>query len=285
MWVSSFHLHTYCMSTFLSPDRIKQAFTNFNEDDSTILDDLLDGCLAFVKHYTGQSFESASYTEQHDTTELNYFQLAHRPITNIIRVATGANVLTIQNTTAQRATVSVTPTGVTLNSATSGVVTTTTKTFATYPTYTTLAAAISATSGWTCTVSGSYGSHESSTLRQQYGVPCLTSNTLEGYVVDVNFVLQAPATVVVPLWIGLGTCRVDYTAGYTVCPDDLAMVIGELCQLAYSQRTINPNLVSYSNGAYSWSKALGAGFEQLSAPSRKALARYKLPRISGAFIV
>lgn len=271
--------------SFITLDRVKQAFTNFNEDDSTILDDLLDGCLAFVKNYTNQSFESATYTEQHDTNELNYFQLDHRPVTNIVRVATGANVLTIQNTTAQRATISITSTGVTLNSATSGVASTATKLFATYPTYTTLAAAISAVSGWTCTVSGSYGSHESSTLRQQFGVPCLVATQLEGYVCDVNFVLQSPATIVVPLWIGLGTARCDYTAGYTVCPDDLAMVIGELCQLAYSQRTMNPNLVAYSNGAYSWSKALGKGFEMLSAPSRKALARYKLPRISGAFIV
>lgn len=270
---------------FISTDRVKQAFKNFNDDDDIILKDLVDGCLAFVKHYCNQSFESASYAEQHDTNELNYFQLAQRPVQNIIRVANAASVLQVQNTTAARATISVTDTGVTLNSATAGVVTTTTKLFADFATYTLLAAAISSVSGWTCTVVGSYGSHESSTLRQLYGVTCLQSIQLDGYVVDVNFIYQTPATIVVPQWIGLQTTRVDYTAGYTICPDDLAMTISELCQLAYAQRDLNPSLVSYSNGAYSWSKAVGRGFEQLSAPSRKILARYQLPRISGAFIL
>lgn len=272
------------MTTFLDIERVKLAFTNWNDDD-TVLQSLTDGCVAMVQKYCNQNFTLTTYNEQVDTNELCYFQLAQRPVVNIIRVANVAPVLQIQNTTAQRATISIDATGVTLTSATNGAVSTQTIYFETFTTMSALATAISLVSGWTCSVVNSMGSHESSLLARVMGVPCLNIVQLDAFTRDIQWAFQAPATVIVPQWVGIATTRVDYVAGYSTCPDDLAMAISELVQLAYAQRQINPTLVSYSNGAYSWTKVIGKGFEQLSAPSRKALAKYKLPRISGAFIV
>jgi hypothetical protein len=272
---------------YITTDRVKQAFTNFNDDDDIILKDILDGVLAFVKRYTAQSLELTTYYEQHDTNELGYFQLKERPVASIIRVATTANVLQIQNTTAQRATISVTDTGVTLNSATNGVVATPVSiTFAGQLTMTAMASAISAVSGWTATVLANYGSFESSLLSRAFGIPCITPIMLDAFTQDVPFTLQDPATIrYSTTWFGFATTRVDYTAGNATCPDDLALAISELCRLTYDARQFNPSLVSYSNGAYSWTKAVAVGFEQLSLVSRKTLARYKVDRLTGAFLI
>lgn len=270
---------------FISTDRIKQHLPNFDESDDIILKDILDGVLAFTKRYTGRNLVAATYYEQHDTDELGFFQLAQRPVNSVIRVASSASVLSIQNTTAQRATVGVNDTGVVLQSATSGTPATTTVPFASNATLSAMATAISAVGGWTCSVVGDYGSHESNTLARIGGQPCLQPFTLNGFVTDLAFVFQSPATIIVPRWIGLATTRCDYTAGWSVCPDDLAQAIAELCSITYRCRNLDPNFASYSNGAYSWSKGVAQGFDQLSAPSRKTLALYRVPRLGGSHLV
>lgn len=270
---------------FVSTARVKQQILNFDDADDIILKDILDGVLQFVKNYCRQSLELTAYREQHDASGRGFFQLRERPVNNIVRVAVAGAVLQIQNTTASRATVSIDDTGVTLQSATAGVAASETKLFADHVTLTAMASAIDAEAGWTCSVVNDYGNHESNTLAKAVGVPCLSQTQLAGYVTDVIFVFQHPATIVIANGIGFATTRVDYTAGYAVCPDDLAQCISEWCQIVYKARNVDPNFASYSNGAYSWSRGIANGFDQLSAPSRSTLQRYRVTRLTGGHLI
>jgi hypothetical protein len=195
------------------------------------LDTLITAVSRAVEFYCDRKFIAASYIEYHDGADAwrkGFISLNHSPVTAIARVsACPEAVITVRNTSTsvQRATVTVTSTGITRSRTASAVTTANTLLFADYATLTLLAAAITAVgNGWTASVLGDYGDYASGDLVYIQGA--LNAKTADAELLMHTFEPQyrlatsdTVATLFGHFMPGFHTVEVRYTAGYTTIPD------------------------------------------------------------------
>lgn len=290
-------------STLVSTSRLTQnaQLSALNTANPTIVASLLAAATAAIQRYTNRDLISSTYTE-YDSGG-NYpnqvLHLRQYPVTAVSRVGTNPqDVLQVSNgsTANQRATVATTAGGLTLYRMASGTGTSATLLYSTYPTITLLAAAINALgSGWAATVQGSYGSHPSADLRTLQGAYTALNGGayLQMYTEELNSLaitrygwgdddwggggtygwrLEESAGILTGRFPrGTGNIRVDYTAGYSVVPEDL----GEACvQLVLDLYNAAQRDLTQSSG-----NVAGAGFkaidEAMSYKVKMLLAPYR----------
>lgn len=271
---------------FITLDRVKEAFLDFNDDDLVILKDVMKASLAYLKKECNNNFEQTDYKRQLHTGN-RIIQLPEKPINSIARVSSGVDGLTVSNSLAQRALVSFDGEKMKLVTVISGT-TNTSEITITNQTLTTLAGAISALSayGWSATANASYGLYPASDLQVITGKSA-KNTTLITYSEDLaDYHFVPPQALYVPCsWPQIYGLQVSYNAGFETCPDDLAQLIAEMCQATYYQRRVNPNLLSESLGSYSYTIAAEKGFNQLSVASKRTLELYRCPRFHSQNIV
>jgi hypothetical protein len=184
-----------------------------------------------VEFYCDRKFIAESVIEYHDGADAwrkGFVSLRNSPVTAISRVSACPEVvMTVRNTSTsvQRATVTVTSTGVTLSRTASAVTTSNTLLFADYATLTLMAAAITAVgNGWTASVLGEYGDYASGDLVYVQGA--LNAKTADAELLMHTFEPQyrlatsdTVATLFGHFMPGFQTVEVRYTAGYATIPD------------------------------------------------------------------
>jgi hypothetical protein len=202
--------------------------------------------------------------------------LPNHPVASIDRICTRPeNVLTVQNTdnvTNQFARVWTTedPTGATaavvLARTASAVTTAATLSAATYPTLASLAAAIVALGGgWTATVTGNFGLYPTADLRPLQGAISAMQPAALGMYFEATYGeafdcgwgfrermrLDADAGILYGHFPqGMSNLRIDYTAGYTVIPNDVQEAVVRVAQIAWQTMLRNTSLTSERMGPY-----------------------------------
>ena len=222
-----------------------------------------------VEQWCDRKFIAETVIEYHDGADAwrrGFISLCRSPVTAITRVAACPEaVITVGNTdttTNQRASVSVTSTGVTLSRTASAVTTTNTLAFATYTTLTSLANAITAVgNGWTATVQGDYGNYASGDLKYLQGALGARDQDAElvMHTYEPSYTLDTSDTVAT-LWgyfsPGFKSIEVRYTAGYSTIPD--AVQQGVVCAIKaiYDRsRVSSAGIKSEKIGDYSYTLA------------------------------
>lgn len=274
------------MADLINLTRLKEYLTNTpSADDSSVLPNIITAASATLEKWTNRVYNQTTYDELYDGTGTRSLLLDHYPIISVSRVATGlTDVLRVQHTdtSASRATIAVTSTGVTLVSVASGTTTTTPLTFASYTTLTLLAAAISAVSGWTAEAVAPYGSWASADLRSPQGaLNAKRTAYLPIHVDDLDGFTVSPAVGELAGCFarGTGNYRVVYSANYASVPADIQQVCCELCAIIYKSRKLDLNLQAQSLGVWSWTRAATSAFDALTPASRMTVAKYKSYRV------
>lgn len=147
---------------------------NFTTAEDNLLNSLIAAVSQAIGRYCRRTFDQRSYDELYDGTGDTCLVLRHLPVVSVERVASDPSVvLTLTNTSSsnQRATVSVTDSGLTLVHVASG--TTTTDTSITWASQSTLSAVQTAVNalgnGWSARVASGYENWPSAELRALQG--------------------------------------------------------------------------------------------------------------------
>jgi hypothetical protein len=258
------------VADLITSTRAKYAINqaSFTAGEDTTISALVTAVSKAVKRYCRREFDSQTFDELYNGNGDIRLVLDQYPILNVARVATGPKaVLTIKNTSPsnQRATVAVTPTGLSLLRVASGTSSTDTSvTWGTYPTLNAVAAAVNALgNGWSASVSdAAYGLWASSDLRSPQGA--LNARNVDAplrvhiedvadYEVDAarGWLLRGHRGLTelgsfnagregwgwVP---GVDNYRIVYTAGYTTVPEDVQEACAQWVALLFWQSKENP---------------------------------------------
>jgi hypothetical protein len=249
----------------------------------TILEQYIDHATAKIERWIGRQILVRNYFEWYGGNDVRSVRVKQYPINNVVGVYTGlAAALTIASTVSSdiRLTVSINTDplgtvsngtlapGVTLTRTTSaGTTTTNTLTFATYPDTTSLVAAINAITGYSATVSTAMRCAQ---LHPRAGGDIkMATVMLTGVNVSSEFVYDS--------YLGIVTIRqdafptmasdsarfppallstlIEYSAGYTVVPDDIHQACLVIAGTMYLSRKSDTSLQSESLGDYSYSMA------------------------------
>jgi hypothetical protein len=237
--------------------------TTANED--TTLAALVTACSKAIEKYCRREFTSTQHDELYGGNGQRRLLLRQFPVISVQRVAYDpTTVLMVTNTSAsnQRATVSVTSTGLSLTRVASGVSSTSTVAFAGNATLTAVKDAVNALgNGWSATIPDSdYASWASGDLRALQG--SLSAKDVEAPLkihvrelssFEVNaergWLLRGAVEVFSPLdlgpaWFG-GTnyWRVIYTAGHATVPEDVQEACAQWVAALFWQTKRDPGLV------------------------------------------
>jgi hypothetical protein len=253
---------------------------------------ILEGTQQFIERYCHRQISQGTYVEQQTVRQDGSVILKQFPVQQILRCQFfNMGWLTVASS-AQVATVSTTPTGVTLMSIANGVQSTTALTYAQYPTLNALAAAINAVAGYTAGMDAYHGSYPSADIvSPQFGTCSGTSPTTlaqwEDYV--GSFDVQPSGIIWSMLPLGLATgystptavplnmyrdfrALITYTAGFSVIPSDICMVMANLAMAAF-----NGGKEVQTERLGDWSYTFFAP-EKLTMGDRRILDSYKSRR-------
>jgi hypothetical protein len=243
-----------------------------------------------IENYCDRMFLSTAVTEYFNGSGTDYLQLNYFPVTLMTRVAACPEVvLSIRNSTADRARVYVSATNVTLSSTTAAVTTTTNLAVATYTTVTTMAAAINAVSGWSATIVGDNGGLATGDFRAIQGtfdaVNC--DAELELFVEDVVVRVNPDTGRVYGRWpFGFQNIQVSYSGGYAAgtVPDPVQEACCELVALMHRASTTDSSKKSERLGDYAYTNfdqvggSMGASSLIFKSPMvMELLSAYRLP--------
>jgi len=144
----------------LTIDEATEAWPGFGDLSATRQASLIDGAAGLLENICGRTFGLDAYTEVYRPVRSRIVRTKSYPIVSLDRLACDwSEVCQISNagSTASRATVTVTDTGLTFAATVSGVTTTAVLAFASYPTVGSLGTAIgSLGNGWAATVTGTW---------------------------------------------------------------------------------------------------------------------------------
>ncbi len=253
----------------------------------TVLERLIDSTTARIESYCGRKFKARQFVEFRDPDGLN-LKLQNWPVTACSFLGYGretAMVIGSTVTTDVAATVTVSTASpftsnyalVLTRTAADGTTEATTLLFATYLTVSQLAAAVNATTGFTASVAVD---GPTAYLHRVGPIDCtrstaaltLPSERAADYRIDLN-------AGVVRLPIGFRsrddwadgwydsdqpqTVVIEYTAGFSTIPDDVAQACVEIAAAAYRARFMDANVESESIGDYSYTSAVRTAGEDL----------------------
>ena len=258
------------MADLITSARAKYAINqaSFTAGEDTTISALVTAVSKAVKRYCRREFDSQTFDELYNGNGDVRLVLDQYPILNVARVAAGPRaVLTIKNTSPsnQRATVAVTPTGLSLLRVASGTSSTDTSvTWATSPTLNGVAAAVNALgNGWSASVpDAAYGLWPSSDLRSPQGalnarnvdaplrvhiedVADYEVDAARGWLLRGHRGLTELGSINAGRegwgWVpGVDNYRIVYTAGYTTVPEDVQEACAQWVALLFWQSKENP---------------------------------------------
>lgn len=300
------------MSTaYVTLSQVKQALrSSYTGADDTVLTALITPVSAFIDNYCNRAnggFLTQSYDELYHGTGDNLLFLNNTPVQSIQSIRTIEQpALYIRNNDSDmgaRALVQIngtpvndvnlnsqyTSTGITLTYIKNAVITTNTLTWVSYPTVNALVAAINGLGNdWQAGVMGGFGGWSTTDLRATQGA--FGVRIVTGYLFIHSFDL--------PVWRldenmgeiysqmgfarGVFNWRVNYTAGYTTLPEDLAQVVCELVVNAYYQTEISSSLTSENLGPTGYTQYATKLFDGLSILARNTINRYKIRKVNKA---
>ncbi|MFT3882461.1 MAG: hypothetical protein QM703_22765 [Gemmatales bacterium] len=277
-------------TNYLKLQRALQAIPTFTGSESALLD-LVSACCATIEKYLGRTILQTSYSELYSGTGSISLLLNQFPVSRISRLShSPQGVITIGNSTADRATVECSASSLTLT-AISGV-TTTTNTFSyvstSYDTLAELVTGINALgNGWTASTGN--GTMKTTELQVNNGTfSAKGTTTLQAYTQDFSYYKFDSDTgeVYFPSGSPRGVWNIyaEYLAGWSAdsVPEDLLQATSELVKLTYSYTNIDANKISQSLGDASWTlaSATQAAFERLSTQARLTLGLYRSRGVS-----
>ena len=224
-----------------------------------ILERIVDGVSYAIQEFTDCFLNSASYTEYFDGG-FSSIIVRNRPLTAISRIAIGhLDVLTVFfNATAERATIAVTDTTVTLTSTTTGVVTSNNLTISDYASLDLLAAAIVGVTDWSATVSSPYGPYPAGDLVPFVLKAALSTNRgtlaiwgeealVRKWNSDAGIIYLASR---VPK--GRNTLKISYTGGFVSIPNSLKMLTYEMINQVWDNGLRDNSLRTERFADHSW---------------------------------
>lgn len=247
--------------------------------DDTLLERCIERATALCESYCGRKFKSRDYVEWRDTEGQNRVALKQTPVTFVKFVGVAwEHVITVKGTTPGDAAISVTVTedSVKLYRMTStGTETTTTLAFATYPITSTLATAINSTAGFSGTVVKNVPSRR---LRRLAGADLINETQHLDAPVDALFEYQydeGAGLLYGPTLRAYRALLIEYTAGYSTIPYDVAQACLMVASRLYKGRTRDEGIQSESLGGYSYTLR---GTDELDADAKSLLDPYKRVR-------
>jgi len=247
------------MANLITADRaranINQSSFSSGEDDT--IDTLVAAVSQAVRNYCRREFDAQSFDELYCGSGNRLLLLKQYPIVSVSRVAVSpAVVLTIRNSSSsnQRATVSVTSTGISLVRVASGVSSMSSVTFAGNVTLSAVKDAVNALgNGWSASVTDSrYELWASSDLRavqgalnaKDFDAPLrIHLEELSNYSVDtaLGMLIWEPDCADGVGWSeGRDNYRVIYSAGYATVPEDVQEACAQWVAALFWQTKDNP---------------------------------------------
>lgn len=250
------------MSDLITLDRARQNLPSSVNADEPQIATLITAVSQAVQRWCRRDFTATAYDELYHGNGERLLLLRQYPLISIESIRHDPTaVMTVTNTSTsnQQARVSVTSTGLVLKRVTSGVATTNTLTFAVNPTLSTLKSAVEALgNGWSATILGDYGSWPTADLLALQGAVNaagfsaeLTMHVAElsGFEVDARrgWVWHGHASSSpfddAPVWArGVNNFRVQYTAGFSLVPDDVQEATAEWVATLFKDLGRNQNL-------------------------------------------
>lgn len=268
---STVSISAYALTTLAS---LKRYLHITSDTDNDFLTETINAVSDRIERECGRQFAARDYTERFSGNWDSAITLKQRPVNYVSRVAYGAaSAINVSSTGFVKATVFVSSTAVRLMSVnSSGTKTSTELTFASYPSFDTMATAIDAVSGWTATKIVDGYSYD---LNPFTGTGCASmaailtypdQDTQVGYIELATgkiglvkpsdpYTMNQYQSGVYASQKGYLNYLIEYNAGYSTIPSDLAMLCNELCSTVYSKGKLNQNLKSESLGDYSYSLA------------------------------
>jgi hypothetical protein len=254
------------MADLITSDRAKYGINqaSFTSAENTTIAALVTAVSKAVKRYCKREFDSQTFDELYQGSGSDKLILKQYPIVSVARVACDPiPVIRVRNTSSsnQRATVSVTSTGVSLTRVSGGSSSTSTVDFATYTTLTGVVTQINTLgNGWEAALLDSKAQRASSDLRAPQGAFWAADSTwcelkihtteLSSYRVDADRGwLYFPEDTLRNQLDGYGygaawDCsqeyRVVYTAGYSTVPEDVQEACAQWVASLFWQTKDNP---------------------------------------------
>jgi hypothetical protein len=229
-----------------------------------LLKQIINDVSGLIKRVTGRDFTETAYQDWARVDDRGRVMTTQFPLTQVQRVGVGS-VAALTATYAGsdiRARVSVTDASVVLTSTSAaGTTTTNTLTFASNPTFSTMVTAVSAVSDWTGALSGDDGM--ANNLIPISGLDALNvtasldwpSTDVDGWHADLD-------TGIIDIWTTdlSGQDRpllvlVEYKAGYSTIPNDVAGVCIQLSAVQFHRSKLNTAVGSEGLGDWSYSPA------------------------------
>lgn len=226
------------MADLITLNRAKMSLPNVTSADDSKIAAMISSASKAIESHLNRSILSASRDERHDGDGSGVLQLRHFPVTLVTRIAAArSSALRITNTSSsnQRATVSVTSTGLRFVSVASGVATTDTSiTWASNVTVQAVANAVDALgNGWDAEVLGDFALWPSADLVAIQGALSVAGSShaeLQLYDDELTDVVVNDETGELIGYFPKGqqNIRVQYTAGYAVTPEDIQEACAQL---------------------------------------------------------
>ena len=229
-----------------------------------MVEDLLNAASDVIEGYCQRLFVSRAYREFLDGTGEPYLLVKQRPIVAVTRVCTGqyaAMQVTFTLANSSNASLSVNEAGtiMTLRSVTSAIATSTPISLTALATDTIgeLAAVVTAVAGWTATATAGYAAYPSADLWQIMGSYCLNTPLILAIAglpeSEFDVAPSRGELKLTGIWgLGYRNVLVEYTAGYTVVPEDVQLVCVELARGLADFAATSGILLSERLGPYQW---------------------------------
>jgi hypothetical protein len=258
MWIE--HNSKYFRNVTVTTDAQRQTLTV-----------LIGAASEYIEKVCNRVFPVGTHDEVFKVNQDGTIILDNPPVSEVHRLAFDIGEwVSISNTTAQTANVSVTDTGVKLTDTTGGTQTTQSLLFADYPTLENLVDEIESLTGWTASVETDYEDFPSSDLvaKESYFCAGQTAKlkTWEDYKDGIGFqesgILEGFSS-----YAGF-KCRVVYVGGFDDVPEPIKLVCANLVIQSFEGKQIKQESI----GHYSYTLEDG---EKLSFADKKVLAYYR----------
>jgi hypothetical protein len=241
----------------------------------TKLTELLAAATTHIQRHCNTGIIAEEYTEIRNGTGGRYMQTANIPIINLQRVASSIQcALSVSYSgLASLAFSRVLTDGVLLQSVSGGTVSNTTLTFASYPTLETLATAISAVSGWTASVSGSFAGRASADLIVSPGLDAINGVAeLPMALYTISVATYNPSSGVIGGRFPQGWRNIElrYRAGYETIPDDIQTAACAVVKALHDMSRRDTTLQSERIGDYAYANGQSQAAQGLASISREA---------------
>lgn len=289
------------MSDLITLDRARQNLPSSVNADEPQIATLISAVSQAVQRWCRRDFTATAYDELYHGNGERLLILRQYPVISIESIRHDlAAVMAVTNTSTsnQQARVAVTSTGLVLKRIASGVAATNTLTFAANPSLNALKSAVDALgNGWSATVLENYGAWSSADLLALQGAANtagfraeLTMHVAElsGFEVDARrgWVWHGHASSTpfdgAPVWTrGVNNFRVQYTAGFTLVPDDVQEATAEWVATLFKDLGRNQNLAAESSVGVFSASALAGQENKPPRSIRTLLAGYRKHLVSG----